>query len=289
MPGPALPWLIRGGHTAWKAYTAYESAQTAADAAKLAAEISARRKEFTKLFETTIQQLKKEITTNTQTMELIGTSGKSTVHRRGTEGSTFREFIERKIPFRPAISLICNAALTSPIRVPRRLKKKIPGEVIETTIEVTLKQTTASLVVEVIDEVLEWQSPLKAEPNYDKVTKAPYLGTPVTRPQRLSETFPFWPRPRNSLAPDLVIVEYRQKPFESNNVFAAVEIKFPRDWVKVRQLEEYAHLMTPKSGPNPRKAGKEKVALLRVPEDCTSSTDEDTTKKASTQNRGRKR
>jgi len=54
-------------------------------------------------------------------------------------------------------------------------------------------------------------------------------------------------------------------------VFVAIEIKFPGDWVKIRQLEDYAHLMTPKSGANPRKTGKEKVALLRVPEDCIPS------------------
>lgn len=143
---------------------------------------------------------------------------------------------------------------------------------------------------EVIDEVLEWQSPLKAEPNYDKTTKMPYLGTPETRSHRISEVFPFWPRPRNSLAPDLVIVEYRQKPFEANNVFAAIEIKFPKDWVKTRQLDEYAYLMTPTSGANPKKTGKEKIALLRVPEDCTSSATEiDEGKKSRENKKGKRR
>ncbi|MBK5012988.1 VRR-NUC domain-containing protein [Pseudomonas sp. S60] len=274
MPGPALPLLARAGQIAWRAYSAYEAAQTAAEAAKLAAELNTRKREFTKIFKTTIEQLKDEIEINTKTMEKIGSAGRSTLHRRGSEGTTYKEYIDRKIPFRPAISLICNAASNSPIKVPRRLRKKIPGDVIETTIEVSLKQTTASLMFEVIDEALEWRSPLKAEPNYDKTTKVPYLGTPQTRPHRISDIFPFWPRPKNSLAPDLVIVEYRQKSFETNNVFAAIEIKFPRDWVKIRQLEEYAYLMTPAAGPNPQKAGKEKVALLRVPEDCTSSAKE---------------
>lgn len=274
MPGPALPLLARGGQVAWRAYSAYEAAQTAAEAAKLASELNARKKEFTKIFKSTIEQLKDEIEINTRTMEKIGSSGRSTLHRRGSEGTTYKEYIDRKIPFRPAISLICNAALNAPIKVPRRLRKIIPGEAIETTIEISLKQTTASLMFEVIDEVLEWRSPLKAEPNYDKTTKAPYLGTPKTRPHRISDIFPFWPRPKNSLAPDLVIVEYRQESFEPNNVFAAIEIKFPRDWVKIRQLEEYSYLMTPASGPNPQKTGKEKVALLRVPEDCTTSAKE---------------
>ncbi|MFD4841676.1 VRR-NUC domain-containing protein, partial [Achromobacter sp. NPDC058515] len=79
-------------------------------------------------------------------------------------------------------------------------------------------------------------------------------------PRRVSEYFPFWPRPRGSLAPDLVIVEYRQQPFEVGNVFAAVEIKFPNDWVTDTQMKDYVRLMNGDAA---------KVALLRVPEDCT--------------------
>ncbi|MNK24774.1 VRR-NUC domain protein [compost metagenome] len=126
--------------------------------------------------------------------------------------------------------------------------------------DITLKQTTASLVFEAVDDLLGWQSPLKAEPNYDGKTYAAMLGQPSTRPKRISEYFPFWPRPRGSLAPDLVIVEYRQQPFEVSNVFAAVEIKFPNDWVRDKQMKDYVRLMNGDS---------EKVALLRVPEDCT--------------------
>lgn len=98
---------------------------------------------------------------------------------------------------------------------------------------------------------------LKAEPNY--VAGKPLLGEPPTRPKRTNELFPFWPRPRGSLAPDLVIVEYRQQPFHAPNVFVAVEIKFPKDWVK-KQMDDYVGLMN---------QDERKVALLRVPEDCT--------------------
>jgi len=55
------------------------------------------------------------------------------------------------------------------------------------------------------------------------------------------------------LAPDLVVVEYRQEPFESENVFAAVEIKFPGDWVKQKQIDQYAELMEPRTGVNREK------------------------------------
>ena len=55
--------------------------------------------------------------------------------------------------------------------------------------------------------MLDWKSPLKAEPNYSRATQNAYLGTPPSRSQRLSDVFPFWPGPRGSLAPNLVIQE----------------------------------------------------------------------------------
>lgn len=60
----------------------------------------------------------------------------------------------------------------------------------------------------------------------------------------------------------MVIVEYRQQPFEVPNVFAAVEVKFPGDWIQERQMRNYERLM----------GTAEKVAILRVPEDCTDLT-----------------
>jgi hypothetical protein len=42
-------------------------------------------------------------------------------------------------------------------------------------------------------------------------------------------------------------------------VFAAVEIKFAGDWVQAKQMQDYVELM----------GREDKVALLRVPEDCT--------------------
>jgi hypothetical protein len=198
----------------------------------------------------------------------VDNGGKHRVSRRGDENKEWKEYIERKLPFRPAISTVCRFALATPITVPRRVRKKIPGEVVETTIEITLKQTTASIMFETIDSFLDWRSPLKAEPNYNKSSQAAYLGTPTTRPKRISNVFPFWPRPRGSLAPDLVIVEYRQRPFEVDNVFAAVEIKFPGDWVQDKQMRDYVELMTPRVGLDRDNVGKRRVALMRVPEDC---------------------
>lgn len=221
----ALIW----GYRAYRAYAAYETAQTAIEAAETLAQIGQRKKEVQSILKDVIQGMKDEIDIKSSTF--VRTGGNSTVSRGRSENVTYRQYIERKIPFRPVISTVCQWALKSPLTVPRRIRKKIPGEIIETTIDVALKQTTASLVFEVVDDLLGWQSPLKAEPNYDRKSHAAMLGNPSTRPKRISEFFPFWPRPKGSLAPDLVIVEYRQEPFVVGNVFAAVEIKFPNDWV----------------------------------------------------------
>ncbi len=50
--------------------------------------------------------------------------------------------------------------------------------------------------------------------------------------------------------------------FDVGNVFAAVEIKLPNDWIKEQQMGDHVRLMA---------ADKAKVALLRVPEDCTDT------------------
>ncbi len=232
-------------------------------------EIAERRKQIKETLRATIEAMTREIEVKSSTFAVVDRGGNSTVSRRGQENVTFKEYIERKVPFRPAISQVCTVALQMPIKVPRRIRKKIAGDTVPTTIEIALKQFTASLFFEAVDEALEWRSPLKAEPNYNGNSKKALLGEPVTRPKRFgSAVQPFWPRPKGLLAPDLVVVEYRQEPFETENVFAAVEIKFPGDWVREEQLDHYVLLMTPQTGINPNKVGKEKVALLRVPEDC---------------------
>jgi len=267
MAAPVVAALV-WGYRAYRGYAAYETAQTAIETAETLAQISQRKKEVETILKHVIKGMKEEIDIKSSTF--VRTGGNTTVSRGRNENVTFKQYIERKIPFRPVISTVCQWALKSPLTVPRRIRKKIPGEVIETTIDIALKQTTASLVFEAVDDLLAWQSPLKAEPNYHGTSSAAMLGDPSTRPKRINEYFPFWPRPKGSLAPDLVIVEYRQQPFEVENVFAAVEIKFPNDWVKIEQMEDYVRLMNRDS---------KKVALLRVPEDCTGyhppSTDKD--------------
>lgn len=268
MPAPAAAAILAGAYRAYRVYQAHEAAMSAADLARLASEIAERKTSIKHVLQQAIEALTREIESKSSTFAVVDRSGNSTVSRRGNENVTFKEYIERKVPFRPAISQVCNVALQMPIKVPRRLRKTVAGDSVTTTIEVALKQTTASLLFEAIDEVLDWRSPLKAEPNYNRNSAKALLGEPETRPKRFGREFPFWPRPWESLAPDLVVVEYRQEAFETDNVFAAVEIKFPGDWVKDKQIDEYAELMAPQTGVNREKIGREKVALLRVPEDC---------------------
>ena len=262
MPVPAVA-LIIWAERAYKVYSVYEAAALAKETAEMLADIARRREEVKTVLRETIGELSKEIDVKSSTYAEVDKGGNMTVFRQAKEGTTFKEYICRKIPFRPAISVVCNLALKSPIKVPRRVRRKIPGDVVETTTEMALKQTTASLIFETIDEVLDWKSPLKAEPNYKSESREAYLDENIkTKPKRSSKVFPFWPRPRGSLACDLVIVEYRQQPCDVPNVFAAVEIKFPNDWVKEDQMNKYVKLMGNDS---------EKVALLRVPEDCVGT------------------
>lgn len=257
MAGPATPIVV--AVWAWRAWRAAEAAATAIELAEIAADMASRKEKVLAAMRETIEKMRGEIDIKSSTFAAADTGGNSTVARRSGENSTFRGYIERRLPFRPAISIVCNLALEIPIQVPRRIRRRLPGDMVETTIEVALKQTTASLMFEGVDEALGWASPLKAEPCYDLSSRQPYLGDPSTRPKRIGTIFPFWPRPRGSVAPDLVIVEYRKQTFDVSNVFAAVEIKFPGDWVKPKQMDDYVLLM----------GREEKVALLRVPEDCT--------------------
>ncbi|MDF3837933.1 VRR-NUC domain-containing protein [Cupriavidus basilensis] len=261
-----------------RAYLRYEARQTRLEGIELKAHLYQRREQVKKVLRSVIESFASEIHTKSSTFAQVDHGGRSTISRRGKEGTTYKEYIERKVPFRPAISIACTWAKDSPIKVPRRILKKIGGELVSTTIDVFLKQTTASLIFEAIDETLDWQSPLKAEPNY--MNGKAWLGEPPTRPRRVTDAFPFWPRPKGSLAPDLAIVEYRQQPFHVPNVFVAVEIKFPKDWVKKKQMKDYVNLM---------KQDETKVALLRVPEDCTGYKPKESQAEESGRQNGRKK
>lgn len=264
---PLLALLAEAAAIAYRAYRVYEAAEDAKallDMAKGIEEAKKRAKEV-------LEKIDLEVNEKTSTFARVDAGGNSTISRKGKEGQTYKTYIERKIPFRPALSLVCKTAMEMPIKVPRRILKKMGGQMVEQEIQIALRQTTASVMLEIIDHVLDWKSPVKAEPNYDKMKRTAYLGSPLTRPKRLGpDVFPFWPRPGNSVAPDVTIVEYRQRPFNildqegfKDNVFAFVEIKFPKDWVKDQQMMDYEFVLS-----GARNAESGRLALLRVPEDC---------------------
>lgn len=164
----ALPAVAVGvlvwGYRAYRTYEAYETAMLARETAELIQEMSQRREKIKKLLAGTLSSLRDEIDRKIGTLAAVDRGGRSTISRRGAEGKTWKEYIERKIPFRPAISLICQGALEFPIKVPRRIRRKVLGSEVTATIEVAMKQLTASLAFEAIDTTLDWKSPLKAEP-----------------------------------------------------------------------------------------------------------------------------
>ncbi|ADQ83997.1 VRR-NUC domain-containing protein [Methylovorus sp. MP688] len=258
-----IEMAIEAGVIGWRAYEAYQAAQAMVDAAELAKAV-AQYKAFLK--EAVLDNLKHEIDVKSSQLARVDSGGNTHAWRTQSEvrdQATFRPFINRRIPFRLPISHVVKLANEHPIKVPRRLRTMVSasGELRHRTIEVALRQYTASVCFETVDAILDWKSPLKAELAYNPDTKAPYLNAaPPTRPKRVGNLpFTFWPVPRGALIPDLTIAENRHQPAAltpRDNVFAVVEIKFPNDPIRKKQLEDYSKLVE-----------EHRVALMRVPED----------------------
>jgi VRR-NUC domain len=247
---------VEAGIIAWRAWQIYDKAQTVLELAELAKSIADYKKILSEQF---IAELKKEIDIKSRELALLDTGG-NTQSVRGNKSGIYKAMIERKIPFRLPISVIANLANSSPIKVPRRLTNKLGGQ--DRVIDVALRQYTASVCFETADSILDWQSPLKAELAFNPSGRTPYLGSPATRPKRIVELpYTFWPVPKGAIVPDLTIVEDRHKPAklqpaQDDNVFAVVEMKFPRDSVRQEQMKAYEDLFT-----------ANRVCLMRIPED----------------------
>ena len=158
MPAPLIHLIGRivdGAYRAYRANQTIENGKSAVELVQLVREIEQRREHIKQTLRATIEAMAQEIDTKSSTFAVVDRGGNSTVSRRGQENIEFKEYIERKVPFRPAISQVCTVALQMPIKVPRRIRKKIAGDTVETTIEIALKQFTASLFFEAVDEALE--------------------------------------------------------------------------------------------------------------------------------------
>jgi hypothetical protein len=151
-------------------------------------------------------------------------------------------------------------------------------------ITVRLKQLVLNFLIEFMDEMLDWQSPLKTEVCFG--TFPSFADPPVedgTKLKRVGTTLnPFYPHPirtRGHISIDLAIPDYRKEPMRKQNLFAIIEIKFPGDAIKKDQLDLYKKLSEAAANKKtsittiPRTNGNLPVgkgcrlALFRYPED----------------------
>lgn len=225
---------------------------------------------------------------------------------RGAGANIINTAIEQKIPFRDAISKVCEAADSMPILSLRRkkgvtiqdlprAKRRAMEALLRLSLEeladinldefffVRLRQLAASLLFEFMDECLEWNSPLKCEVNFGPPAR--YADHPVTGTTRLlrssTKINPFYPAPyqrrRGNIAADLIITESRHERPDKGNIFAIVEIKFQNDRIETEQFLAYEQLLksaaTYKTAISPVRFDNRPVSsggrlsLFRYPED----------------------
>lgn len=190
---------------------------------------------------------------------------------RGATDATINAAIEQKIPFRDAITQVCNAADRVPVWNLRKkkgvsikdlpkAKRKVIEELLSKSVEqladvefeeffvIRLKQLAANLLFEFVDECLSWASPLKCEVNFGpppSFDDHPVEG--ATKLQRLGKINPFYPSPfqylKGSISADLMISEYRHQRPDKGNIFAIVEIKFQGDRIEAKQFVAYNQML----------------------------------------------
>lgn len=164
----------------------------------------------------------------------------------------YQYLYRRPIPYRPIIARVLCFANRNPIPGKRKAGKDAQAGAGGGAIP-QLRQLAATILFEILDLMLEWKSPLKADLMYLK--RQPLLTSPDFRPKRVG--FSYKIKEAGTISPDLVIVEDRHKAPTVDNLFAIVEVKFPGDVFKPDQEAAYNEEF--KGIP---------LALIRVPEDC---------------------
>ncbi|MBS0427034.1 MAG: hypothetical protein JSR41_07080 [Proteobacteria bacterium] len=322
MPLPAILWGILELVAA--AITLYEMGELAKDLyegyEKYGKDIDKAKEEVRKI----IESIKKEIGQKIEQKEEIAIllaltaadpQGQQTrkAAGRGAGENVINAAIEQRIPFRDAISKVCDAANRMPIlslrrkkgvsvkdlpRAKRKVLEELLGKALEEIADVDLdefivirlRQLAVNLLFEFIDECLDWSSPLKAEvsfgprPAYDD---HPVDGT--TRLKRLGKVNPFYPGPyqyrKGSLSADLMISEYRHERPDKGNIFAIVEIKFENDRIEAAQFDAYNEMLrraaVVKTGRAPTTYKGQvvnsggRLSLFRFPEDVADHSNKD--------------
>jgi hypothetical protein len=226
--------------------------------------------------------------------------------RKGEGGVLIQTAIPMPMPFRKQITQVCDLADKVPVFSLRRkkgvelkdlpqAKKQILQQLlamsaeeladvdIDAFIVVRMKQLMAAHIFEFMDELLDWQCPMKAEVCFGPwkgYKDPPMSGTRLTRS---GSTFnPFYPLPhrlRGAISADLGITDYRKDQLTKANLFGIVEIKFPGDAIKNRQFENYDDLSIATGVVKTAQVGKgntfqqmgvtkgTRVSLFRYPED----------------------
>jgi len=165
----------------------------------------------------------------------------------------YQYLYRRPIPYRPIICRILCFANSNPIPGKRTKKgDKTKPEPTKTDFP-RLRQLAATILFELLDFMIDWKSPLKADIMYRN--RQPLLTTPDFRPKRVG--FSYKKKEAGTISPDIAIVEDRHKAPTVDNLFAVVEVKFPRDDFDDKQKNAYDENF----------AGVP-LALIRVPEDC---------------------
>lgn len=183
----------------------------------------------------------------------------STLPKQGSPNPTtgrqpnYKHLYRRPIPYRPIICRILCFANMNPIPGKRSKKDDKTKRESTTTDFPRLRQLAATILFEILDFMLDWKSPLKADIMYRK--GKPLLTTPDFRPKRVG--FSYKRKEEGTISPDIAIVEDRHKVPTVDNLFAVVEVKFPNDGFDRDQEDAYELNFTGVP-----------LALIRVPEDC---------------------
>jgi hypothetical protein len=196
------------------------------------------------------QEMKKEANRKASELRVIATGSPNPTAPRQPD---FRDYYQRKIPFRPVICKLLCFADKNPVLGKRRLPAPQAGADEEIKYRVLeLRQLAAAIAFDLLDHAIDHKSFIKSEVAFRRDGSAYMDGL---QPKRLGQTY--WRKPRGSVSPDIAIVENRFEPPSRSNLFAVVDFKFRNDRIDSVQIQRYDLTFT-----------KPKVSIIRMPEDC---------------------
>jgi hypothetical protein len=201
---------------------------------------------------------------------------KKGLERKGEGGTLITAAIQQNIPFRQVVSMVCAQADKIPkfqLRAKKgtktsqetldklpKSKKELLFKIMEVGAEeaadiqdldayitVRLKQLMTNFIFELMDDMLDWKTPLKAEACFGAFPdfEDPKLAGGNKLYRAGSAVNPFYPLPynkRGAISADLAIPDYRKQALTKSNLFAIIEIKFQNDRIKEEQFKQYDNL-----------------------------------------------